>query len=47
MGDVDLAMATPHLDPQNPSCPYYFHLGDNPNSVVATPILEGTKNYDL
>jgi hypothetical protein len=30
---------------QNPSSSYFLHLDDNPSSVVATPILQGSNNY--
>jgi hypothetical protein len=31
----------------NPSSPFFLHPGDNPSSVVATPILEGNINYQI
>jgi hypothetical protein len=47
MANVNSSIFTSLDDQQNPASPYYLHPGDNPGSVVASPILEGTKKYQI
>jgi hypothetical protein len=47
MTDVNSSVISSLDDPQNPASPYYLHHGDNSGSVVASPILEGMKNYQI